>query len=216
MGRMMRNTAADRRVVELAGRQHGVVSTRQLHAAGLDGDAIATRATHGWLRRLHRGVYLVGSAPLPLTSEAAALLACGASAVLSDRSAAAVWELCPPTDDVVEVTARPTVRQREGITIHRRRLAPRDTTRREGLAVTTPARTLLDLAASGTRTDLDHALNEALVKRLVSAGALRSYVARHATSRGTAALRAILQHEPQITRSAAERRLQVLIRPTCG
>ena len=53
--------AADEAVVALARRQHGVISASQLRSAGLGPRAISGRLSRGWLRRLHKGVYLVGA-----------------------------------------------------------------------------------------------------------------------------------------------------------
>ena len=65
----------------VARRQHGLVTTPQLFAAGLTGDAIKHRVKQGWLRRRHRGVYLVGPLETPLTGSMAAVLAYGDGAL---------------------------------------------------------------------------------------------------------------------------------------
>jgi predicted transcriptional regulator of viral defense system len=84
----------DQTVATLAERQHGVVSTAQLHAAGLGRGAIHLRVRRGRLLRIHRGVYAVGHRRLTFRGRLwAAVLACGGVdvAVLSHRTAAAVW-----------------------------------------------------------------------------------------------------------------------------
>jgi predicted transcriptional regulator of viral defense system len=124
--------------------QHGVVTQRQLIAAGLNRDAIAYRRRVGRLHLLHRGVYAVGHRPpSPLAAAMAAVLACGPDAVLSHRSAAALWKILPRWRSPVEVTA-PTKHRLTGIHVHRSPHA--DATTHYGIRVTTPARTLVDLA----------------------------------------------------------------------
>ncbi len=76
------------------------------------------------------------------------MLAAGEGAVLSHTSAAALWRFLRPLEGPVHVTVAAAVRRkpREGIRLHRSRtLTPRDVTRRHGIAVTTPARTIEDL-----------------------------------------------------------------------
>jgi len=98
----------------------------------------------GRLIAIHRGVYAVGHfPPSPHAKTMAALLACGPRAVLSHRSAAALWGLIR-YDGPTEVTA-PTKRRRPGIVVHRHELTERDITCHYALPVTTPARTLKDL-----------------------------------------------------------------------
>ena len=142
-------------VAEVAARQHGVVSTAQLRAAGLDGSAVRRRVRAGRLHRLHRGVFAVGhTAPLPWTREAAALLACGPGATLSHHSAARLWGVLTdgrprPVNVIVPRERRPA---HEGITVHRpQRLSVTEVRRREGLRVTSPLRTLTDLATTARR-----------------------------------------------------------------
>jgi len=200
--------SADAAVAALAARQHSVVTGEQLAAAGLGQHAIARRVRDGRLRRMHRGIYLAAPLPAPLTPEMAAVLACGDSAVLSHESAAALWGLRPRPDGDVDVTvAGRRVRPRRGIRIHSaRELAA---ARRHGIPVTTPARTLLDLAAHLPQRELDRAVEEAQLKRLVTRSALAQCRSGH---RGAKALEAALRYEPALTRSEAEARLLGLIR----
>jgi very-short-patch-repair endonuclease len=136
-------------VANIAARQHGVASVAQLRAAGLSADAVLGRVRAGRLHRLHRGVYAVGH--LGLTVEGrwmAAVLACGERAMLSHRSAASLWALllvAPGPVDVL-VPSGAGRRRRTGIRLHRcASLDPRDGTRRFGIPVTGPRRTLEDL-----------------------------------------------------------------------
>jgi very-short-patch-repair endonuclease len=194
---------ADRVVAELAARRHGVVTASELAAAGIGRRAVERRLVEGRLRRLHRGVFLVGSLLGPRSPEAAAVLAVGSDAAISHRSAATLWEILPPSDDEVDVTVtRGHPRHRPGIRIHRSRTLPHSL--QAGVRVTTPLRTLQDLAATTTRSDLERAVEEAQVRRLVT----RRHLER-LPGRAGAAARA---NEPSLTRSEAERRLLKLIR----
>ena len=142
----------DLEVARIASRQHGAITAGQLAAAGLGRSAIAARARRGRLHRLHRGVYAVGHAgPSHARAWTAAVLACGPGAVLSHRAAASLWKLLEPEREPVDVsTSLRSGRARQaGIRLHRRRsLGEASKTRRLGIPVTTPARTLTDLRGS--------------------------------------------------------------------
>jgi very-short-patch-repair endonuclease len=196
-------------VVALAARQHVVVSTEQLLELGFGRYRIRRRLAAGWLTRLHRGVYRVGPQPGLWTAEMAALLACGPQAVLSHRSAGAVWRVASRDAAVVDVAVSGTqVRSRDGIRVHRFELARADVRERETLRVTSPARTLLDLAAVLPRTELERAVNEAQVLRLVS----RAELAAISRRPGAGRLRAALRVEPRLSRSELERLMLALVR----
>ena len=190
----------DAEIARIAGRQHGVVSRAQLMAIGLEAHAIAYRVRIGRLHRLHRGVYAVGHrSASPLSAAIAAVLACGETAVLSHRSAAALWGIVPRWPNPVEVTAR-VRRTHRGIEVHRSRtLTEADVTRHHGIWVTRPERTLLDLADVVPDRELVRAQNEAYVLRLTTPSALAAVLDRHPgrpTSR--------LTHERDFTRSHLE------------
>lgn len=76
----------DRGIVAIARRQHGVVTVAQLHALGTGRHAIEHRLRHGWLRRVHRGVFVVGPLEGRMTTVTAAVLAVGDGAVLGGRT----------------------------------------------------------------------------------------------------------------------------------
>jgi hypothetical protein len=139
----------DLALADLARQQHGVVAVRQLLALGFSRSAIRRRLQSGRLHRLHTGVYAVGHRAL--RGEAgwmAAVLASGPGAVLSHRSAAALWGIRETSHAVIDVTARSWGRRRRSaMTLHQVSELPlQDTTRRRSIPVTTLARTILDLA----------------------------------------------------------------------
>ena len=104
-------------------------------------------------------------------------------------------------------------RNRRGIRIHRvRDLYPTDITSRRNLQVTSPARTLLDLATRLTPRELARATEEAQVQRRVTPHSLNEQFKRYPKHRGTAALRKAIPTHPALTRSEAEYRLLKLIR----
>jgi very-short-patch-repair endonuclease len=143
----------------------------------------------------------------------AGVLAAGPGAVLSHRSAAALWGIRNTDRAAVEVIVRRACR-RPGIEAHRATLQPDELTRERGIPVTNPARTLLDLAEVLTPQQLERAINEAEVRRLTSPLPLAALVARHPTRRGTNALRRILHRNDlgeTITRSALEERFLALV-----
>jgi very-short-patch-repair endonuclease len=200
----------------LAARQHGVVTRAQLIRAGLSRDIIDNRVKARWLRPVHRGVYCVGPLAAPYMREMAAVLACGEEAVVSHRSASALWQLLPHAPDNhvhISLQTGRTIR-RSGIRIHRVASLPRaQMTRVQSIPVTTPARTLLDLAAIATPRELEQAMARAERRELASANKLLSLLALYPRHRGTRHLTALLQrHErPRLTRSQAEELLLALI-----
>lgn len=199
-------------VLDAAARQHGLVTTAQLRGAGWSKKVISGRERSGLLRRVHRGVYLVGPLVTPQTTAMAATIASGPEALLGHYPAAVVWGLRPPRDGPMHVTLPHGAHSRPGIQVHRAILHPGDRTRHLGVPITSPARTLLDLAATEPIAELDRALNEARIGRLVSARSLDEQFSRYPTHRGTAALKEAQQTEPHLTRSEAERRTLDLIR----
>jgi hypothetical protein len=154
-----------------------VVTIAQLLAAELDRDAVAYRRRVGRLHLLHRGVYAVGHRPpSPLATAIAAVLACGPDAALSHGSAAALWKIVPRWPTPTHVTA-PSERDRPGIHVHRSPHA--EATTHYGIRVTTPLRTLVDLADVLPPKHLTRAVNEAQVQRLVTPAELTTLLTRY-------------------------------------
>jgi very-short-patch-repair endonuclease len=202
---------AVRSVLVQAALQDGAISAAQIRAAGLGARVIERRLRAGWLQRVHRGVYLVGPVAGPLAREHAALLACGPCAVVSHRSAAAVWKLAAAGESDVDVTLiKGHRRSREGIAVHHAALPRGDVRQRARLRVTSPVRTLLDLAAVLPDRDLEVTLHEAEVLGLVRPADVRALLARGSRPRGAATLRALLSDRPRPTRSELEGRMRAL------
>jgi hypothetical protein len=144
-----KSTTVGRRVAAIAARQHGVVTVEQLREVGVSETSIRRGVDAGRLHRLYRGVYAVGHRSLSWRGRwLAAVLAAGDGAVLSHSSAAALWQFLRPMSGPVHVTLGAAVHRkpRPGLQFHRSRtLSSHDITRRHGIAVTTPARTIEDI-----------------------------------------------------------------------
>jgi very-short-patch-repair endonuclease len=155
-------------IARTADRQHGVVSIAQIQAAGLDKHQVLHRVRTARLHRIHRGVFAVGHSHLSQEGKwIAATLAGGDVAVLSHRSAASLWGLLPnrETSDVeISVPGDGGRRKRAGIRVHRcPSLSAEHVTRRRGIAVTTPSRTISDLRGAVSAQELRRAQRQAEV-----------------------------------------------------
>jgi hypothetical protein len=209
-------------ILRIAAQQHGAVDRQQLLEAGISADTLDRRIRKLRLRPIFRGVYLVGPVVASCAREMAALLACGQHAVVSHVSAARLWQIMLPGTGraAVDVTVPHNDHvRRAGIRAHRSRtMSPGDVTNLAGIRLTTPARTLLDLACltgSGqlTTRQLERALAEALARKLIGNIDLVSLLKQNPRRRGARRLRAILEAgDPALTRSEAEERFLALVR----
>jgi hypothetical protein len=203
--------ATDHLIARLAERQGGIVEHGQLLALGLSPAGIHRRARAGRLHRWYRGVYAVGHRRVGVEGRRwAAALAYSPDGVLSHRSAGVAWGLLRSNAATIDVTVGLGGRSaRPGVRLHRTRSLPADeVTTLDGLPITTPARTLLDLAAAGLRDRaLEAALDAAEITGLLDFADLHRLLARHRGRRGTRALNAQLSRYggPVDTRSRLER-----------
>jgi very-short-patch-repair endonuclease len=178
----MENKSAERwaAVTALASNQHGRVTTRQLAEAGIGPGAIEKALRSQRLFRQHRGVYVVGHrAPSDHGRWTGAVLACGDDAALSHRSGATLWRFRRGEGPRVDVTVDTVAgrRRRTGIEVHRGPLAGEVVTR-DGIRVTSVARTLVDLAHVIEPDELVRAVREAQFLRLFNLRATRAALAR--------------------------------------
>ena len=138
----------------------------------------------------------------------AAVLSCGPGAVLSHMSAAALWGIRRERDRAVHVSiSRGRVRCQIGIYIHRRAALEADTTRCDGIPVTTPIRTLLDIATQLPTSSLEAAVNEADKLDRVDPERLRAAIDQRKGQHGVRPLRTLLDRSTFVlTDSELERR----------
>jgi very-short-patch-repair endonuclease len=194
-----------------------VIASDQLTALEFGRGAVAHHLATGRWQRMHRGVYLIGPAPPTATARArAAVLACGQGAVVSHRTAAELWGLIAPRggDPHITVPGR-SPRRRPGIRLHRvAELASFEVVVRDGLALTSVARTICDMAGARPVRDVEDVLTEARRQRFVTDRQLVSVIDRAPARRGSAVIRALLNSESETgyTRSNAERLMLKLIR----
>jgi Transcriptional regulator, AbiEi antitoxin len=197
----------DHVIARIASRQHGLVTAAQLLAAGLTREDIKLRVRAGRLHRIHRGTYAVGHAGLTVeASFNAAVLAMGPGATLASEAAAALygawrWEEHHDPQVLVPRAARP----RKGIeVISRPDFKPDEWTRHNGIRVTTPARTVLDFAASHSFKHTRSVLRRLEAGKHISHPQLRAVLDAHPGAKGSATVRALLKRGPAPTRSTLE------------
>lgn len=182
-----------------------MLSRAQLLDVGLSARAIKYRLTSGRLHLLHRNVYAIGHIPpSPLARAMAAVLACGGEAWLGYRAAAPLWDITRPWRGPVEVVAT-SAHHHHGVLVHRSRtLTPADVTVHYGIPITTPARTIIDLADVLSDRAYTRAVNEAQVQRRVTREGLAAALARSPGRRATGRLRPFLHLGDGPTRSQLE------------
>lgn len=198
--------------------QHGVIAHGQLRALGYGPEAIKSRVRTGRLHRKARGVYAVGRPELTWYGRLmVAVLACGLDALISHGAAAALWQLRPRNDGDIDVTLPvERGRRRTGVRVHcRRSLAVEDRARHRNVPVTSPARTLADIAPSLSTAQLERAVNLADSLDLIDPDALRDDCERLAGQIGVGKLRALLDRRTfRATDSRLEQRFLGIVRKT--
>jgi hypothetical protein len=197
----------------LAGRQHGVVARRQLLELGLGDEAIEHRLSKGRLHVITRGVYAVGWPEMTRERRwMAAVLACGKGAALSHRSAGALWGIVREREDRIDVSVqRRCEHRRKGVRARSRPSLPdEDIVVRDRLPVTTPPRTLVDLATELRPMALERAVNEANKLDLVDPDGLRTALASFAGEPGVKRLRSVIDRH---TFRLSDSNLELLFRP---
>jgi very-short-patch-repair endonuclease len=193
-----------------------VVTRRQLAAIGIRGTSVERRVASGRLVRLHRGVFAVGHVQRTReTRWIAAVMACGRGSFLSGLDAAALWAVYESHRTTIHVTTTTrSPRALPGIQVHRaRRLHPADVTTKNGIPVTTVARTLVDLTDVLPSDRLLRAIREAEYLKLLDLDTLIAAVQRaNGRKRLTELHQAIERHRPgQIVRRELEHRFLELV-----
>lgn len=191
--------SGSRAILKMARRQYGVVARRQLLAMGFSRSAIDRRVSALRLLPIFPGVYGVGTDVLVERGRwFAAVLAGGNGAVLSHRSAASLWGLLE-AGPRAEVTRAFNLRPELGLApgcvypglwLRRTRwLATEHLTRRFGIPVMSVERSLLSLAATVSRRELETAMVAADRKGLLDRSALAGILERGRGWRGIGTLK---------------------------
>jgi very-short-patch-repair endonuclease len=190
-------TPEDRELFAIAASQDSVFGLDDARKAGLTEQQMRDRAAHVWVR-IHAGVFRVpGAVPTWRGDVRAAVLAGGGGAAGSHRSAAASYEWPGASRDLIEISCLRWDRaRRAGVVVHEsRRLEPDDVRLVDGIAVTTPERTILDLAFLYPSPEfLEKVIHAARRNQLVTYESTRAMFDRHARRglRGVRALRVAL------------------------
>jgi len=184
---------ADKELAALAAEQHGVFSKQDARGCGLTLQEIDERVRRRWML-IYDGVYRMPGAPATWRSELlAAALAGGRGAGISHLSAGGFYEMPGGRRDLVELSCLRWRRSRKpGLVVHEsRRLDERDLTMIDGIPVTTPERTVLDLASRFPHENyLEYVVQAARRKRLITYESMRATFDRHAR-RGLKGVRAL-------------------------
>jgi len=208
-----RDYKRSRRAWELAGRQHGIVARRQLLALGFNPREIEHRVARGRLHLVMRGVYAVGWPHLTQKRRwMAAVLACGDGAILSHRSAAALWEIGAERRGAIDISVmRRCELRRPGLHVRGRpTLAGAEIVSRNGIPVTSPTRTLVDIATELSPHGVERAVNEADKRDLIDPETLRSRLDDYAGQPGAPLLRSLLDER---TFRLSDSDLEIFFRP---
>jgi very-short-patch-repair endonuclease len=204
---MGHNISQDLRIAKLASSQQGNVTRQQLLELGLSSDEIQYRVKTGRLYPVYPGVYSVGRPPMTALEKAsAALLACGPDAALSHGTGMSLWGFWErPWPRTINVTLLRGDRRHKGIKIHRPQgLIYKDRRKHQGLWVTSPARTLLDMAPTMTARALTRAVNDARLSKHLKLPALQATISRFPNHPGTPLLAPFAYTDENPTRSPAE------------
>jgi Protein of unknown function (DUF559) len=160
-----------------------VIGRGEAFAIGASSKVIAGKLHRGEWATVHRAVYRDTAAPCgPMQLTRAAYVATRGAGVVSHRSAGWLWGILPAAPDRPELSicaAGAGGRRLEGITFHR--YADLDVTqavRHKTVLVTTPPRTIIDLASTLTPADLTDAVDVALARRLVTVEGLMAELDR--------------------------------------
>jgi hypothetical protein len=208
----------DVRVVRVLQRQEGVIARWQLLGLGLS--AGAARHFAAGDRQIHLGVYVSGHAPITRAQLWWAAVLTRPGSVLSGASAGAAWGIRPWQGAFEIVTRRGSHGPARvgSLLICRSTTIAQDSTHLRGLPITTPERTITDLAASLDARSSLKLVREAVRLRRTSMHELAVHLGRSPNGRGTAALRAYVARHIRLPfhrcRSDAEARALELLDDT--
>lgn len=202
-------------ISSLASEQDGVIGRRQLIAAGIAAHQVDSRVQNRLLKKLYAGVYSFGHDRLTLEGrQQAAVMAGGPNAVLSHRTAASALGLLPPSRKLEVIRSSSPDRHRPppehasrsihpGLTIHRTRsLSRHEIWTRRGIRMTSPVRTIINLAERESPKTLDTAIRRGVANEILDIAALTRAVERCRGRKGIRKLRKVIaQWDPGTLRA---------------
>jgi very-short-patch-repair endonuclease len=178
----------DRAVADLAKRQHGVVARSQVVGLGVAGNTVDRWVRSGRLHRLVPGVYAVGHTAITRRGRwMAAVLASGDGAVLSHRSATALFGIWGSGAGEIHVTVPRKSRSTRSIHRHFSKLPRDERGTVDGIPTTSAARAVLDLAVEGGEAAAESALREAEYLGIYGEVSLPALLERHPNHLGAQA-----------------------------
>ncbi|MGH2938409.1 MAG: type IV toxin-antitoxin system AbiEi family antitoxin domain-containing protein [Solirubrobacterales bacterium] len=201
-------------LADLAGRQHGVVSRRQLEALAFGTASVTRWAKDGRLHRIHRGVYAVGHTALSWEGYCMAAVLARPGSVASHKTAAWIWGLRRWRPETMHVTAPTRQRAKRDFVVHFTRLAAEDQAVVEGIPVTSVARTMLDLAPDESTRNLHRMMDRAEERKTFDLRRFDRLLARAGGHPGRVKLGHALdtfKPEHAVIRSEVERRFRDLV-----
>jgi very-short-patch-repair endonuclease len=183
----------DAALLRVAAKQHQVFTLQQAISVGVSARTIQRGVEGGIYQRLHRSVYCSAAVQVGWKQQTiGACLACGPSSAASYDCAEVVWAFADRLGTPHVTVRAGSTRSHPGIEIHRVKQV--EAMSRDGIRVTTPMRTLLDLA--GVRPDLviERYVDSAHRRGLVAIRRFEAYLAEpaHSCRPGAALLRELL------------------------
>ncbi len=178
----------DFQIQHVAKKQHGAISWRQLQLLSFKRWQIKRRVRSGeWIRELPGVWRLSWAEPTWMQKVWCASLWGGTEALISHRAAARLWELDGIESEGVELIAPNRLRRKPGwLCTHQTFPVPREVRRtKNGVPLTSPSRTLVDLAGAVNEETLQRALEHAIRRKIVSLTAIRR-ILRFVPARGKA------------------------------
>lgn len=207
----------DAHLQRLAAAQVDVVAAWQLIARGWTWKAIEHRARRGGWRTVHSGVYVLTQAPLTQLQRWMAAALTAPDTYLSHLSAAACWGFHSggAAFETVTRVGSGGPRRLGGLLVRRSNRLAGETTLCNGIPITTPARTLIDIGAALSERAIGRAFREAVRLKVLTIRSLVEALRRHRGRRGTRRLWDLAERYSSLpyrrTRSNAEARaLEIL------
>ncbi len=202
------------RISAIAAVQRGFILRKQLRALGLSKGAIEGQLRTGRLHRVHQGVYAVGHIPTDPKSRAlAAQLAVGDHSALAGQSACAFYGVDRRWREPFELITSQDRRPSGLIVHHSRTLLIRDIWRFDGLRVTSPARTALDIAPLMADKPLKRAVDHLRLHHTLTLHQMTDVITRNPRHPGARPLAELISASgPRPLRSDFERQVPAFAR----